>query len=67
MSARHIPMLRVVTGTGTVIFAPDYSVPGVREAVEAEVDAAEEWPSSSSGMAYEMYRRNRRDAARGER
>jgi hypothetical protein len=66
MSARHIPMISVMVGT-TRVLAPDYSVLGVREAVEAEVAAGEEWPSSSSGIAYEMFRRNRRDATRGER
>jgi len=60
----NIPMIPVLVGT-TLVYAPDYSVPGVREAVEAEHEAAAEWPSSGAGMTYTMWRRNRRAEQRG--
>lgn len=48
--------------SGIVVYAPDYSVPGVREEVERECREAE-WSEieriSSSEMLYRMWRANR--------
>lgn len=58
------PMIPVYRDGALICFRPDYSVPGVREAVEAEVTAGEEWPMGGSRLLAEMSRRNRRDERR---
>ena len=53
--------MAITTKVGTVmVCAPDYSVPGIAEQVEAEVAAGELADSSSSNLIYALWRHNRR-------